>query len=119
MTSDLTTDYNRRRDILGTFYDKWSVQVVLALSAGTRRYGELQRELGEITPKVLTETLRHLENDGLVERRVYAAVPPKVEYSLTALGKTFLEPIEGLCKWAVQHQIEVEEARMRSQGSPE
>jgi len=119
MASDLTADYNRRRDILGTFYDKWSVQVVLALAAGTRRYGELQRELGEITPKVLTETLRHLEYDGLVERTVYAVVPPKVEYSLTALGRTFLEGLDGLCKWAVQHQTEVEEARLRFQGSQE
>src|SRR5258706_15908797 len=119
MASDLTTDYNRRRDILGTFYDKWTVQVVLTLSAGTRRYGELQRELGEITPKVLTETLRQLEYDGLVQRTVYAVVPPKVEYSLTALGGTFLDALDGLCEWALEHRNEVEEARIRFEASHE
>src|SRR6266481_4149691 len=104
MASDLSADFNRRRNIVGIVYDKWTVQVVMTLSAGTRRYGELQRELGEVTPKVLTETLRRLEYDGLVQRTVYPVVPPKVEYSLTALGGTFLEAIHGICQWAVDHQ---------------
>jgi DNA-binding HxlR family transcriptional regulator len=113
MTSDLVADHDRRHNILGAVYDKWTMQVVLTLSAGTRRNSELQRELGEVTPKVLTETLRRLEYDGLVQRTVYAVVPPKVEYSLTALGRTFVDALDGLCEWAVEHQNDVEEARMR------
>lgn len=119
MASDLVADYDKRHSIVGAVYDKWTVQVVLTLSAGTRRYGELQRELGKITPKVLTETLRQLEHDGLVQRTVYAVVPPKVEYSLTALGRTFLDAIDDLCQWALQHQTDVEEARMRFETSHE
>jgi len=119
MGSDFIAEHNKKRAVIGAFAEKWTVLVIHALASGTRRYGELQRELGEITPKVLTETLRQLEYDGLVQRTVYAVVPPKVEYSLTALGRTFLEGLEGLCKWAVQHQTEVEEARLRFQGSQE
>ena len=113
MGSDLAAEHDKRRNVVGAVYEKWTVQVIHALSSGTRRYGELQRELGEITPKVLTETLRQLEYDGLVQRTVYAVVPPKVEYSLTALGRTFVDALDGLCEWAVEHQNDVEEARMR------
>ena len=119
MASDLVADHDKRRNIVGAVYDKWAVQIVLALADGTRRYGELQRELGEITPKVLIESLRQLEYDGLVQRTVYAVVPPKVEYSLTALGRTLLDAIDGLCQWAVQHQTDVEAARMRFEASHE
>ena len=119
MASDLVAEHDKRHSIVGAVYNKWTVQVVLTLSTGTRRYGELQRELGEITPKVLTETLRQLESDGLLQRTVYAVVPPKVEYSLTALGGTFLDALDGLCEWALEHQNEVEEARMRFEASHE
>ncbi len=119
MASDIIAEHDKRHSIVGAVYNKWTVQVVQILSAGTRRYGELQRELGEITPKVLTETLRQLECDGLVQRTVYAVVPPKVEYSLTALGGTFLDALDGLCEWALEHQNEVEEARIRFEASHE
>ena len=119
MASDLSADYNRRHNIVGVVYDKWTVQVVVALSAGTRRYGEIQRELGEVTPKVLTATLRQLEHDGLVQRTVYPVVPPKVEYSLTALGRTLRDALDNLCEWALEHQTDVEEARKRFEASQE
>lgn len=117
MAIDFVTDHIKHLEIVGVVYDKWTVQIIYALSGGIRRYGELQRELGEITPKVLTETLRQLEYDGLVQRTVYPVVPPKVEYSLTALGGTFLEAIHGICEWAVEHQSDVRAARMRFEAS--
>jgi len=119
MGSDFIAEHNKKRAVIGAFAEKWTVLVIHALASGTRRYGELQRELGEITPKVLTETLRQLEYDGLVQRTVYAVVPPKVEYSLTALGKTFVDAIDNLCQWAQEHQTDVEAARMRFQASHE
>src|SRR5690242_11382159 len=100
MGSDLAAEYDKQHNVLGVVYEKWTVRVIHALSNGTRRYGELQREVGEITPKVLTETLRQLEYDGLMQRTVYPVVPPKVEYSLTTLGRSFLNAIDNLCQWA-------------------
>ena len=81
--------------VLETIADKWSVIVIYALSKQeTRRYSELQRIIGGISQKMLTQTLRKLERDGLVERHVYPVVPPKVEYSLTPLGKTLTELVK-------------------------
>jgi DNA-binding HxlR family transcriptional regulator len=114
---DLVDEHKRRHDILGVVYGKWTVNVIVALSDGTRRHSELQRELGEVTPKALTGTLRQLEYDGLVQRTVYPVVPPKVEYSLTALGKTLFDELDSLCKWAQEHQPDVEGARKRFKAS--
>jgi DNA-binding HxlR family transcriptional regulator len=119
MASDLVAKHAQKKAVIGAFAEKWTVIVVHALADGTRRYGELQRELGEITPKVLTETLRQLEYDGLVQRTVYPVVPPKVEYSLTPLGTTFVEAIDNLCQWAQEHGTDVEAARMRFEASHE
>ena len=77
--------------------------ILFILGEGTKRYGEVQRRLPDITKKMLTQTLRALEDGGLVTRRVYAEVPPKVEYTLTPLGRVFLEPVTGLCRWASKH----------------
>jgi DNA-binding HxlR family transcriptional regulator len=93
--------------------DKWSVIVIYALSSGTMRYNELQRQVGGISQKMLTHTLRNLERNGLVDRKVYPVVPPKVEYSLTPLGQTIHEPLSAICLWAHHHFVEVEAARMR------
>ncbi len=98
---------------LETIADKWSVIVIYALSKGTRRYSELQRLIGGVSQKMLTQTLRKLERDGLVERHVYPVVPPKVEYSLTPLGETLTELLKAVCKWAETHLDELEAARMR------
>lgn len=99
------------RLVLDLIADKWTTLVIYLLSRGTRRYGELQREIGGISQKMLTQTLRQLEEDGLVRRVVYPEVPPRTEYSLTDLGTTLREPLGGLCQWAMEHYPEVEKAR--------
>jgi DNA-binding HxlR family transcriptional regulator len=83
-----------------TIADKWSVVVLYGLSRGPRRHGELVELIGGISKKMLTQTLRRLERHGLVERRAYAEVPPRVEYELTDLGHTLIGPIETLTRWA-------------------
>ena len=80
------------RLVLDRIADKWTALIIQLLSKKTMRYAELQREIGGISQKMLTQTLRSLERDGLVERKVYPVVPPKVEYSLTESGRS-LEPI--------------------------
>ncbi|MBE9180571.1 helix-turn-helix transcriptional regulator [Oculatella sp. LEGE 06141] len=100
--------------VLDAIADKWSVIVIYALlCSGTQRYNELQRQIGGISQKMLTQTLRNLERNGLVHRQAYPVVPPKVEYSLTPLGETITEPLEALCHWAMLHFPEVEIARTR------
>jgi DNA-binding HxlR family transcriptional regulator len=99
--------------VLDTIADKWSVIVIYSLSQQeTRRYSELQRMIGGISQKMLTQTLRKLERDGLVERHVYPVVPPKVEYSLTPLGMTLTELLKNICQWAQAHWDEIETARV-------
>jgi DNA-binding HxlR family transcriptional regulator len=102
------------RMVLDLIADKWTTLVIYLLSSGTRRYGELQREIGGISQKMLTQTLRKLESDGLVTRTVYAEVPPRTEYALTELGITLKDPLGSLCQWAVAHFSEVEKARTAS-----
>ena len=116
-STDLGDEQEIHRDVLGVVYGKWTVKVIVALSDRTRRHSELQKELGDVTPKALTATLRQLEYDGLVQRTVYPVVPPKVEYSLTALGKTLFSELDNLCKWAEKHQADVEGARKQYKAS--
>ncbi len=85
--------------------------MIYALSRGTRRYSELQRTINGITQKMLTQTLRNLESDCLIERTVYPVVPPMVEYTLTPLGKTLIEPLSALCRWAEENLPTLEKAR--------
>ncbi len=75
------------------------------------RYAELQRAIGGISQKMLTQTLRSLERDGLVQRTVHPVVPPKVEYSLTRLGRTLIEPLHALCRWSEKHLTELQANR--------
>src|SRR3954447_24846002 len=91
------------RLVLGRLADKWTVLVVGQLAHGTCRFGELRREIMGISPKVLTQTLRALERDGILTRRVYASVPPKVEYALTPLGRTLIDLVESISGWAETH----------------
>ena len=102
-------DYPSRRlfDLIG---DKWTPIVLYVLGQGTQRYGALQRRLPDVSKKMLTQTLRALEQDGLLSRKVYPVVPPKVEYSLTKLGAVFLEPVTALCRWAHAHEPYLEKA---------
>ena len=99
------------RLVLGRLADKWTVLVVGQLARGTRRFGELRREIMGISPKVLTQTLRALERDGILTRRVYASVPPKVEYALTPLGRTLIDLVEAIRGWAETHIEAVLEAQ--------
>src|ERR1700730_8850805 len=91
--------------------DKWTALVMNALKGGTRRLSDLQREIEGVSQKMLIQTLRRMEEDGLVARTVYPVVPPRVEYTLTPLGETFLEPLANLCQWTIEHMPEVQEAR--------
>ena len=90
--------------------DRWTVLIVGLLEDGARRFTEIRDAIG-ITPKVLTQTLRALEADGLVVRRAYAEIPPRVEYQLTPLGLTLREPLAAIRDWAEAHIHEVMAAR--------
>lgn len=99
------------RTSLARIANKWTAMVVIVLSGGRRRFGDIRTAVDGISGKVLTDTLRDLERDGLVTRRVYAEVPPRVEYELTPLGHTLHEPLRALGRWAEQHIDEVLSAR--------
>lgn len=99
------------RQILDRIGDTWSVLIVGALAGGPRRYTELARRLQAISPKMLTQTLRGLERDGLVARMVHAVVPPRVDYELTPLGMSLLTLVNALEHWAEAHIGDVEQAR--------
>lgn len=99
------------RQVLDCIADKWSVLIVRRLSDGTMRFAQLRRAVDGISQKVLTSTLRELERDGLVSRRIYASVPPRVEYSLTDLGRSLRDLVAGICVWAEEHIEEVQSAR--------
>ncbi len=89
------------RNLLCRLGDKWSLLVLVSLSAnGTMRFNEIQRSIGDISQRMLTVTLRSLEADGLVSRKVYPEVPPRVEYALTKSGKSLMPHLSGLVDWA-------------------
>ena len=99
-------------DVLNRIGDKWSVMVVGMLGRnGTLRFNELKRMINGVSQRMLTLTLRNLERDGLVTRTIYPEVPPRVEYSLTELGKTLQRPINGLWDWSAENHRAIIEAR--------
>jgi DNA-binding HxlR family transcriptional regulator len=101
--------------------DKWKVIVIYHLGQRTMRFGELQRALEGITPKVLTRQLRDLEGDGIVSRRVHAEIPPRVEYSLTNLGRELLPILDQLHEWATRNSVAVlarHEDRSKGEATP-
>jgi DNA-binding HxlR family transcriptional regulator len=99
------------REILDRVGDKWSVLVIALLGERGQRFSELRRAIEGISQRMLTLTLRQLERDGLVSRTVHATVPPRVDYALTPLGESVLEPLTGLMVWAQAHGTDVAEAR--------
>ncbi len=101
----------RARSTLERMNDKWSVLVVSLLDPGPRRFNELRRSIGTISQRMLTLTLRNLERDGLVARKVFPTVPPQVEYTLTDLGRSMLEPIRTMSRWAADNYLRIEQAR--------
>lgn len=85
--------------------EKWKVLILRDLIDGTKRFGELQRSIGSISQKVLTQQLRSMEEDGLVVRKVYAEVPPRVEYSLTDAGLSLKSILDAMLKWGEQYKL--------------
>src|SRR5437870_8077137 len=102
------------RLVLDRIADKWTALIIQLLSKQTMRYAELHREIGGISQKMLTQTLRSLERDGLVLRKAYPVAPPKVEYSLTRFGRTLIDPLHALCRWSERHLPELQANRTRA-----
>lgn len=100
------------RSVIKMLADKWTVLVVESLSSGPMRFGELRRQVGDVTQKMLTQTLRSLERDGLVLRVVYPSSPPSVEYSLTPLGVSITAITGQMCRWAEDNMKPVLVARL-------
>ncbi|MEM7553772.1 MAG: helix-turn-helix domain-containing protein [Cyanobacteria bacterium P01_A01_bin.84] len=92
---------------------KWSVIVLYCLAYKSRRYSEIQRSIEGISQKVLTQTLRNLERNGLIQREVYPQIPPQVEYSLTPLGETLISPLLEIAQWSKENFPEILSARDR------
>ncbi len=97
-------------DLVG---DRWTSSVLFVIGEDVKRYSELQRQIPGVSKKMLTQTLRRLEQAGLVSRKVYPVVPPRTEYRLTALGKSILQPVTALADWAVKHQRELKVIRKK------
>jgi DNA-binding HxlR family transcriptional regulator len=109
----LSSDCRAISDVLARIGDKWTVLVVSLMGSGPKRFSEIKRSVSGISQRMLTLTLRALERDGLVTRTVYPTNPPRVEYGLTTLGRSLLEPVRALSTWAVGNQGMMEEARKR------
>ena len=96
------------RNVLARFSGKWSILVLCVLAENeTTRFNGISKAIPDISPKVLTETLKNLESDKLIDRKMYAEIPPRVEYSLTPLGKSLMPLLMGLISWAVDHFEEI------------
>ncbi|MFD9701024.1 winged helix-turn-helix transcriptional regulator [Lentzea sp. NPDC059081] len=95
------------REVLDRIGDKWSLLVVGALQAGPLRFGELEKHVTGVSQRMLTLTLKHLVEDGLVSRTAYAEVPPRVEYAVTELGRTLVPLVIALAEWALEHSDEI------------
>ena len=107
----VTPDCRAVADILSRIGDKWTVFVVRSLSDGPRRFTEIKRLINGISQRMLTLTLRGLERDGFVTRTVTPTIPPRVDYELTEIGRTLIEPLNTIGEWATTHRQQVEDAR--------
>ncbi|MBL7494486.1 helix-turn-helix transcriptional regulator [Frankia sp. AgB1.9] len=99
------------RRILDRIGDKWALLIVATLHDQRLRFTQLQQHIPGISQRMLSLTLRHLERDGLISRTVFAEVPPRVEYELTPMGRTLIEPALSLAEWAVEHDPDIERSR--------
>ena len=100
------------RDVLDRMGDRWSMLILFTLGdQGTLRFSALKAEISDISQRMLAQTLRRLEQDGLVSRTVYPTIPPRVDYALTKLGESFLVPMNGLVRWAEANHRRVHRAR--------
>lgn len=112
-TLHVAEDCRAVSEVLARVGDKWTVLVVSTLGDGPKRFNELRRALGSISQRMLTLTLRALERDGLVSRTVFATIPPRVDYELTSLGRSLLEPVSELGLWARRNRAAIQAARTR------
>ena len=110
-TLHVAEDCRAVSEVLARVGDKWTVLVVSTLGDGPKRFNELRRALGSISQRMLTLTLRGLERDGLVTRTVFPTIPPRVDYELTDLGRSLLEPVSELGLWARQNRASIQQAR--------
>ena len=101
------------RDAIELLSNKWRITVIHILRDEPLRTNAIQAAMSEVSPKVLTQTLRGMERDGLLHREIYNVVPPRVEYRLTPMGKSLIRPLEDLCHWAKAHIQERDAARSR------
>ncbi len=113
MTAKANGDLDRCpiRQVLDRVGDKWSTLILMLLDDKPIRFSALRRAIPDISQRMLTQTLRNLQSDGLVARRVFPTIPPAVEYSLTPLGRSLLEPLLALCKWADINMEEILNSR--------
>lgn len=116
MTGNYAEECAALREVLSLIGDKWSMLVIVNLGEGTKRFSELKRNIDGISQRMLTMTVRGLERDGLVHREVFPTIPPRVEYSLTKLGKNLLGPVSSLAKWAWKHRVTMEKSRAAFDG---
>lgn len=106
------------RKVLSRLGDKWSMLVIMTLYAnGIMRFGDIHRTIGDISHRMLTVTLKSLESDGLITRKVYAEVPPRVEYGLTDIGHSLIPHLENLVGWAVNNMDDI--LKSRESGKPD
>jgi DNA-binding HxlR family transcriptional regulator len=113
-----TIETCRARDVLDRIGDKWSVYVISLLGDGPRRFTDLLRTIDGISQRMLTVTLRGLERDGIVTRKVYPVVPPRVDYDLTPTGHTLLATVRQLIEWADDHTGDIDAARAQYDARP-
>jgi DNA-binding HxlR family transcriptional regulator len=99
------------RNVLDHIGDKWTTLVLMMLADGSMRFSELRRSVPDISKRMLTQTLRDLERDGIVTRTVFPTKPPSVEYALSPLGQSLLIPLQGLVEWADNSFASIERAR--------
>src|ERR1700742_1974827 len=115
--NELPPDCRAIGDVLARVGDKWSVLVVSRLGEGPLRFNELRRTIGGISQRMLTLTLRGLERDGLITRTVFPTIPPRVDYALTPLGRSLLEPVSALGDWALRNHGKIAAARIKFDGA--
>jgi DNA-binding HxlR family transcriptional regulator len=106
------------RDVLDRVSDRWSVLVMHELRDGTLRFGELKARIEDISQRMLARTLRRLEEDGMVARKQFPTIPPRVDYTLTRLGHSLLVPVQGMMQWAAENQDAVRAARRAYKPQP-
>ncbi len=105
------------RDVLDRIGDKWSILMIMTLAMRPQRFSQLHRAIRDISKRMLTQTLRDLERDGLITRHVSPTTPPSVEYRLAPLGQSLLEPMANLIDWADRSYADIHDARGRFDGA--